>query len=162
MCWHTVGVRGGLFTAFTFYYIYIDTNSHALLKYFHIYSYQYLILEREKLRILDNEVSESANINPYKFGTVLVQGNRKQIQLDFHLIKEIAQQEKLSLVKNTPTLNGSDQTSSLHKPTDEQLQEESQPPNTEYYSLIEMKDKFTQLEVRQLELEQQVITLQSA
>jgi hypothetical protein len=36
------------------------------------------------------------------------------------------------------------------------------PPSTEYYSLIEIRDTFTQLEVRQVELEQQVITLQSA
>jgi hypothetical protein len=92
----------------------------------------------------------------------LVQGNRKQFQQDFHLIKEIAQQEKLSPEKDTPTPSRSNQTSSLHNPTDEQPQAESQPPSTEYYSLIEIKDKFTQLEVRQVELEQQVITLQSA
>ena len=92
----------------------------------------------------------------------MVQGNRKQFQLDFHLTKEIAQQEKLSLEKDTPTPSGSDQTSSLHKPTDEQPQAESQPPSTEYYSLIEIKDTFTQLDVWQVELKQQVITLQSA
>ena len=59
-------------------------------------------------------------------------------------------------------MSRSDQTSSIHNPTDEQPQAESQPPSTEYYSLIEMKDTFTHLEVRQVELEQQVITLQSA
>ena len=90
----------------------------------------------------------------------MVLGNPKQFQLDFHLIKELAQQEKLSLEKDTPTRAG--QISSLYYPTDEQPQAESQPPSTEYYSLIEMKDIFTQPEVRQVELEQQVITLQSA
>ena len=55
-----------------------------------------------------------------------------------------------------------DQTYSLYNPTDEQPQVESQPHSTEYYSLIEMKATFTQLEVRQVELEQQVITFQSA
>ncbi|KAM9415602.1 uncharacterized protein ACWYII_024383 [Salvelinus alpinus] len=115
-----------------------------------------------KLRILDNEDEESANINLYKSGTVMVQGNHKQFQLDFHLIKELAQQEKLSLDKDTPTPSGSDQTSSPYNPTDEQPSANSQPPSTEHSSLIEMKDKFTQLEVRQVELEQQVITLQSA
>jgi hypothetical protein len=72
------------------------------------------------VNILDNEDSESVNINLRKSGTVLVQGNRKQFQLDFHLMKEIAQQEKLSHEKHTPTLSGSDQTSSLHNPADEQ------------------------------------------
>jgi hypothetical protein len=38
-------------------------------------------------------------------------GNPKQFQLDFHLIKELAQQEKLSKEKDTPTPSGSDQTS---------------------------------------------------
>jgi hypothetical protein len=92
----------------------------------------------------------------------MVQGNPKQFQLDFDIIKEIAQQDKLSLEKDTPTASVSDQTSSLYNPTDEQLQAESQPPSTEYYSLIEIMDEFTQLEVRQVELEQQVNTLQSA
>ena len=92
----------------------------------------------------------------------MVQGNPKQLQLDFHRIKESAQQEKLSLEKDTPTPSWSDQTSSLYNPTDEPPPAESQPPSTEYYSLIEMKDTFTHLEVRQVELEQQVITLQSA
>ena len=120
------------------------------------------ITEGWKLRILDNEDSESCNINIYKSGTVIVQSNPKQFQLDFHLIKELAQQEKLSLDKDTPTPSGSNQSSSLCNTTDEQPPAESQPPSTDYHSLIEMKDKFTQLEVRQVELEQQVITLQSA
>ena len=107
-----------------------------------------------KLRILDNEDSESANIHLYTSGTVKVQGNPKQFQLDFHLIKKLAQQEMLSLEKNTPTLSGSDQTSSLYNPTDEPPPAEGQPPSTEYYPLIEMKDTFTQLETRQVELEQ--------
>ena len=92
----------------------------------------------------------------------MVQGKPKQFQLDFHIIKEIAQQDKLSLEKDTPTQRLSDQTSSIYNPTDEHPQMESQPPRTEYHSLIEMKDKFTQLEVRQVELEQQWNTLQSA
>ena len=58
----------------------------------------------------------------------MVQGNPKQFQLDFHLIKELAQQEKLLLEKDTPTPSGSDQTSSLYNPKDKQPQAESQPP----------------------------------
>ena len=71
----------------------------------------------------------------------MVQGNPKQFLLDFQTIKELAQQDKLSLKKDTPTPSGSDQTSSLYNPTDEQPPTESQPPSTEYYPLIGMKDK---------------------
>ena len=35
------------------------------------------------LRTLDNEDSESANVNLYQSGTVLVHSNPKQFQLDF-------------------------------------------------------------------------------
>ena len=101
----------------------------------------YIRTEGWKLWILGNEDSESAIINLYKSGTVMVQGNPKQFQLDFHLIKEFAQQEKLSLEKDTPTPSGSDQTSSLYNPTDAPPPVESQPPSTEYYPLIGMKDK---------------------
>ena len=104
----------------------------------------------------------SANINLYKSGTVMVQGNPKQFQLNSHLIKQLDQQEKLSLEKDTPPPSWSAQTSSLYNPTDAPPPGESQPPSTADYPRIEMKDQFTQLEVRQVELEQQVITLQSA
>ena len=70
------------------------------------------VTEGWEFRILDNEDSESANINLYKSGTVLVQGNPKQLQRDFPRIKELAQQEKLSLEKIPPPRAG--QTRPLH------------------------------------------------
>ena len=74
-----------------------------------------------------------------------LQSLASEVQKCIHTIfeRERERERKLSLDKDTPTPSGSDQTSSLCNPTDEQPPAESQPPSTDYHSLIEMKDKFT-------------------
>ena len=49
-----------------------------------------------KLKVKEAEDPDSpmTSINIYKNGTVMVQGNLRQFELDFPLIKERAQQEK--------------------------------------------------------------------
>ncbi len=65
-----------------------------------------------KLKIKEAEDPDTAmtSVNIYKNGTVMVQGNLKQFEMDFLLIKERAQQEKSTLPDNTLTPPDTDTT----------------------------------------------------
>ena len=83
----------------------------------------------------------------------MIQGNLSLLEQDFSKIQERAQEEKAQPADDPPT------TSHLDTPPQNDATNES---NLMDYSLMEMRDCFTLMEIRQVELEQQLNTLQSA
>ena len=101
-----------------------------------------------KIREVEDPDSVMTTFNLYKNGTVMVQGNLKQFELDFPLIKERAQQEKSTPTDNSHTLPATDTI-----PTTDQPPEENRPTNPEQaqdpqlnHTITDMKVKFTELE----------------
>ena len=101
-----------------------------------------------KIREVEDPDFVMTTVNLYKNGTSMVQGNLKQFELDFPLIKERAQQEKSTPTDNSHTLPATDTI-----PTTDQPPEENRPTNPEQaqdpqlnHTITDMKVKFTELE----------------
>jgi len=110
-----------------------------------------------KIKEVEDPDTVMTTVNMYKNGTVMVQGNLTQFELDFLLIKERAQQEKSAPTENNHTLPETDTTPTSGCPTaDPEERELSGPEQAQdpplNHTITDLKVKFTEMERELIQL----------
>ncbi|KAJ8273846.1 hypothetical protein GJAV_G00106140 [Gymnothorax javanicus] len=100
------------------------------------------------------DIKSETEVNLYKNGTIMVQGNLKLFEIDFLLIKERAQQERSSSTDSSQTLP--DTHSCL---TTEQPPEEKEPTSPEHVQDPQLNHTITDLKVKFTDLERELVQL---
>ena len=111
-----------------------------------------------KLKVKEAEDPDSpmTSVNIYKNGTVMVQGNLRQFELDFPLIKERAQQEKSPPPEDIHTLPDTDTTST---PTCPPADQKNEPSSSEHAQDPKLTSIITDMKVKFSELERDLVQL---
>lgn len=114
-----------------------------------------------KLKIKEGEDPDSVmmTVNIYKNGTIMVQGNRKQFESDFILIKKRAQQEKSAPTVNTHILPDTDTTPTSSCPTRDQPPQENEPTSPEQVQDPQLNHTINDIKVKFTELERELVQL---